>query len=205
MLILRTRFQDTKDRKVLFKRRDDWIKDLNMNLVKGKVIRSSHYFDELTERDQIGLLRALETEQGSREEKDCALIEPFVRSISMFKPYAEFESGDFQNIFQEMKLHKVRKGTRITNFGENADTIYLVVSGRIAITHPNAELIQLYNEGGPKLVKDRCQGMTEKQVNKLQRMKTFITAQGGGLNGGQDEEQMRNQRLEEAKTNNKTF
>ena len=45
-LILKTRFNDTQDRKVLFKRRDDWIKDLNMNLVKGKVIRSTHYFDE---------------------------------------------------------------------------------------------------------------------------------------------------------------
>ena len=44
-LILKTRFQDQADRKTLFKRRDDWIKDLNMNLVKGKVVKSTHYFD----------------------------------------------------------------------------------------------------------------------------------------------------------------
>ena len=45
-LILKTRFPaDQADRKTLFKRRDDWIKDLNMNLVKGKVVKSTHYFD----------------------------------------------------------------------------------------------------------------------------------------------------------------
>ena len=47
-LILKTRFQEFQekaDRKALFKRRDDWIKDLNMNLVKGKVVKSTHYFD----------------------------------------------------------------------------------------------------------------------------------------------------------------
>ena len=46
-LILRQRFEDTADRRILFKRRDDWIKNLNLNLVKGKVIKSTHYFDEL--------------------------------------------------------------------------------------------------------------------------------------------------------------
>ena len=45
LLILKTRFQEQTDRKTLFKRRDDWIKDLNMNLVKGKVVKSTHYFD----------------------------------------------------------------------------------------------------------------------------------------------------------------
>ena len=47
-LILKTRFQEFHekvDRRVLFKRRDDWIKDLNMNLVRGKVVKSTHYFD----------------------------------------------------------------------------------------------------------------------------------------------------------------
>ena len=44
-LILKTRFSEQTDRKTLFKRRDDWIKDLNMNLVKGKVVKSTHYFD----------------------------------------------------------------------------------------------------------------------------------------------------------------
>ena len=50
-LILRQRFEDTADRRVLFKRRDDWIKDLNLNLVKGKVIKSTHYFEELPIKD----------------------------------------------------------------------------------------------------------------------------------------------------------
>lgn len=33
----------------------------------------------------------------------------------MFKAYKEFESSDFHSILQEIKLHKVRKGTRIFN------------------------------------------------------------------------------------------
>lgn len=45
--MLRTRFHDTRDAKILFKRRDDWIKDLNLNLVRGKVVRSTTYFDDL--------------------------------------------------------------------------------------------------------------------------------------------------------------
>jgi len=53
LLILRTRFKDTKDRKVLLKRRDDWIKDLNMNLVKGKVVRSTHYFEDLIDAQKL--------------------------------------------------------------------------------------------------------------------------------------------------------
>ena len=39
-----------------------------------------------------------------------------------------------------MKLHKVRKGTRLTSYGDNADTIYIIVSGRIVITWPKEEL-----------------------------------------------------------------
>ena len=68
LLILRTRFKDTKERKVLLKRRDDWIKDLNMNLVKGKVVRSTHYFDDLDRTSKLTLLKALDSEPGVRED-----------------------------------------------------------------------------------------------------------------------------------------
>ena len=109
-----------------------------MNLVRGKVVKSTHYFDEAPLAEKAKLVKALETDPGMRDDKECALIEPFVRSMSLFKLYNEFESADFQNIFQEMKLHKLRKGTRLTNFGEVNDTIYFVLSGRVAVTHPNA-------------------------------------------------------------------
>ena len=47
--------------------------------------------------------------------------------------------------------------------------------------------------------------MTQRQVEKQIKQKTFLTAQG--LVAGTDEaiEQMKNQRVEEAKTKNKTF
>jgi len=49
--------------------------------------------------------------------------------------------------------------------------------------------------------------MTQKQVLKNLRQKTFITAQGmkGGPGDADYEFEMRNQRLEEAKTKNTTF
>lgn len=93
--ILRTRFKDTRDFKTLLRRKDDWVKDLNMNLVKAKVIRSTLYFDDLMDAQKLALLKSLETEQGSRDEADTKHIEPYVRSISLFKPYAEFTSDDF--------------------------------------------------------------------------------------------------------------
>ena len=150
-LILRQRFEDTQDRKILFKRRDDWIKDLNLNLVKGKVIKSTHYFDEIENLDKIKLLRALDTEAGP--ERDTTLIEPLVRSMSVFKPYAEFSSSDFAPILQEMKLLKFRRGKRVCNFGKNADHMYFILGGRIAITHPNKKLMNLFKDG-PKAVEE---------------------------------------------------
>ena len=163
-LILKTRFQDQTDRKTLFKRRDDWIKDLNLNLVKGKVIKSTHYFDTIPKLDQIKLVRALEVENENREPKEFDIIEPYVRSMSIFKPYAEFESADFHSIFRELKLHKIRKGTRVHNFGDNADTVYIILSGRIAITYPNQQLVSIFKEGGAKLQRERTCIMTNKQV-----------------------------------------
>jgi len=165
-LMLRTRFKDTRDGKVLFKRRDDWIKDLNLNLVRGKVVRSTVYFDELADPQKLQLLRALETEPNNREPHECALIEPYVRSMTFLKPYQEFESSDFLPILQEIKLHKFKAGTRIVNFGEPANSIYIVVNGRIAITHPDEFYIEILAKEGQKGLRDRAQIMTMKQVNK---------------------------------------
>jgi len=66
--------------------------------------------------------------------------------MSFFKQYAEFESIDFQSVVQECKLNKIRAGTRLTNFGDSADTIYLVLSGRMAICHPNASYVKIMKE-----------------------------------------------------------
>ena len=84
------------------------------------------------------MMRALDTETGP--ERKTEDIEPFVRSMSVFKPYAEFSSSDFAPILQEMKLLKFRRGKRVCSFGKNADHLYFIVSGRIAITHPNKRL-----------------------------------------------------------------
>lgn len=94
----------------LLKRRDDWVRDLNMNLVRGKVIRSTHFFDELQDYNKLELLKALDSEPGSRDDSEVRLIESYVRSMSFFKPYAEFESIDFASVVQECKLVKVRAG-----------------------------------------------------------------------------------------------
>ena len=176
-LILKSRFEDTKDKRVLFKRKEDFLKDLNLNLFTGKITKSTNYIDE-NGRETLGrLVSALEKESGEREPELCNLIEPFVRSISIFKPYREFESSDFQSVLQEMKLHKVRKGTRICNFGDNADTVYLILAGRVAITHPKAALMKL-KEGSPKELRERTEILTQRQTVKRNRLKTFITAQG---------------------------
>ena len=75
-----------------------------------------------------------------REDWAIKRMIPYVRSMSVFKPYVEFENNDFASIVQDMKLHKVRRGTRITNYGDYADTVYLIVGGRIAITYPRIDL-----------------------------------------------------------------
>ena len=124
-------------------------------MVRGKVVKSTHYFDELGYTDKAKLVKALEVDPGMREDADCRLIEPFVRSMSLFKLYSEFESSDFQNILQEMKLHKLRKGQRLTNFGDTCDSFYLVLSGRIAVTHPNASHFQIIADHGHKILKER--------------------------------------------------
>lgn len=79
-----------------------------MNLVKGKVVKSTHYFDGLSRVEQIKLVRALEVDHESRDAKEFEAIGPFVRSMSIFKPYAEFEDRDFEQIFKDIKLHKFR-------------------------------------------------------------------------------------------------
>lgn len=93
-LILRTRFKDTKNSKILEKRREDWIKDLNMNLVTGKVVRTTHFFEDLPDFRKLDLLKALDSEPGLRDDAECKQIERYIRSMTFFKPYSEFESKD---------------------------------------------------------------------------------------------------------------
>ena len=94
-MILRQRFEDTRDRIILQHRKTDWIKDLNMNLITGKVIKSTYFLDEATQEDKLDLRNAFASEPGNRETKDCQVIENFVRTMTVFKPYKEFETGDF--------------------------------------------------------------------------------------------------------------
>ena len=97
------------------------------------------------------------------------MLEPYVRSMSFFKPYAEFKSDDFYPVTSEMKLVKVRAGQRITSYGDPADHIYVIISGRIAVCHPNAHYMKLLNDIDPKAFKERTQMMSQKDVEKVMR------------------------------------
>ena len=85
----------------------------------------------------------MEVDPENRDVKEFDLIAPYVRSMSIFKPYVEFDNKDFEQIYRDIKLHKIKKFRRIANFGENADTVYLILTGRVAITYPNAELAKI--------------------------------------------------------------
>jgi len=51
---------------------------------------------------------------------------------------------------------KVKAGHRITTFGETADTIYVIINGRVAISHPNELYLKIMNDIGIKGFKDRA-------------------------------------------------
>ena len=59
-MILRQRFFDTKDRITLQHRKADWVRDLNLNLITGKLIKATYYFDEQSRREQVKLIKALQ-------------------------------------------------------------------------------------------------------------------------------------------------
>ena len=79
--------------------------------------------------------------------------------------------------------------------------------GRVAITYPTPKLIELKKEDQKKL-RETVEMMTQKQVNAILRRQTFITAEGTKGSNGEDKdlnkERLKN-KLEEAKTKNKTF
>ena len=43
--MLRFFFSDIKDKKKIFKLKDDLMKDLNLNVLSGKVAKATHYFN----------------------------------------------------------------------------------------------------------------------------------------------------------------
>ena len=59
-----------------------------------------------------------------------------------------------------MKLHKGRKGQRVTNYGDRADTIYVIISGRIAVTAPRVDLKQMIDQEKIAELRDRTAMMT---------------------------------------------
>ena len=146
-----------------------------MNLVTGKVIKGTHFFDEQSKPNQVKLVKALATEPAERELKDNQLIENYVRSISVFKPYKSFLSSDFAPIVQEMKLHKFQRGTRVCEFGKNSDNIYVILQGRLCITHPNQLLKSLIESRDEEYIKDRIEIMTERMIRATKRMETYKT------------------------------
>ncbi len=95
------------------------------------------------------------------------MLEKYIRSMSFFKLYKEFEPSDFHSICQDMKFHKVHKNTRLTNYGDPADTVYVILKGRIAISHPNAAYFTIKEKCTAKQFRDRQELMTQKQVDKL--------------------------------------
>ena len=136
-LVLKSRFGTGEqiDKKTIFKRKEDLLRDLNLDLLDGKITKGTYFFDDeklkvsedgvLENIDkheerrhkrreaQIEIIKALECEPNSRDIEQCKAIEPLVRDMKLFRPYSEFKFEDLQSIFQEMKLHKVRKGTRL--------------------------------------------------------------------------------------------
>ena len=42
-----TKFQDSKIARAIVSRKGEWVRDLNMNIITGKVIKSTHYFGEI--------------------------------------------------------------------------------------------------------------------------------------------------------------
>ena len=176
-MILKKIFSDNSPRQVLLKRRDDWIKDLNFNLIKGKVVKASHYFDdELNNEQKVKLVKCLASEPGKRDLETVRTIEKYVRSMSLFKPYAHFESDDFASLIQEIKLHKVKKNTRLCTFGDMADRVYVIVNGRLAINYPTASYFKILEQGGTKLLKERTMLMSDKELNRYERRQTELMA-----------------------------
>lgn len=82
------------------------------------------------------------------------------------------------------------------------DTVYVVLSGRIVLTHPNKVLMDIIAEG-PKALRERVEILSDRQTQR--NLKTFITAQTGKDGKNSADYEMRNQRLAEAKTKNTTF
>ena len=113
------------------------MQDLNFNLCTGKVVRTTHYFEELEFEAKKKLLKALDTDKESRTERDIEQIEPYVRSFNFLKRYTDFTSDDFHPITKELKLVKIKRGERLTDFGTDCNEVFIIVSGRIVITHPN--------------------------------------------------------------------
>lgn len=84
----------------------------------------------------------------------------------------------------------------------------MIISGRVAITHPKQRLLDL-KSGDPKVFRESVELMTAKDMVNMIRRKTFITSQNTkgpkGFDKELDRELQKNKRLEDAKTKNKTF
>ena len=72
-----------------------------------------------------------------RTEKECQAIEKYIRSFYFLRSYSHFESDDFHPITKEVKLIKLKRGERLTDYGSDCNDILVIVSGCVAITHPN--------------------------------------------------------------------
>lgn len=98
-LILKSRFgNETHDKKFFMKRKDELIKDLSLNMLTGKITRETYFHEDIPRVNQLSLIKALQVEPGTREVDQYKVVEPYLRSLKMFKPYADFESADFYSL-----------------------------------------------------------------------------------------------------------
>lgn len=67
-LILKSRFgNEPRDKKWLFKRKEDFVKDLSLNMLSGKITRETYFMEDSSRSKQLKLVKALEVEPGNRE------------------------------------------------------------------------------------------------------------------------------------------
>ena len=130
------------------------------------------------------------------------VIEPLLRSLKFFSAYEEYDSADLHQFVQDIKLHKVTKGTRIYDAEEIADTVYVILAGRVAIAHATPALLDY--KTNPKVFKERVEFLTTRQKERFQS-KTFLTS--GNVCNFEDVEEykqmlMKEQMLEDAKAKN---
>lgn len=103
------------------------------------------------------------------------MIEPLLRSLTVFSCFTDYKSEDFKALANCVKVVKVKKNTRIFNYGETSDELYVVLRGQIGIIYPDGILKERIDNG--QLNKDNTiELLTNEQRERRMKKETFITA-----------------------------